>query len=153
MRMDAERRAKAETLRKLLGVAVTTIAILLVIDMRWMSASTDHGRSMIPSFFWGWPSHLRTRVMCLGWSRHMWVFVFVQSRRNKPYLWKILSCFFCQRKPCHASCFLGAQRDSYVTCTIFCGCFIKCNRYTWYVVCTKSVLYVMSTYAKLQTYP
>jgi len=34
--MDVEQRAEVEMLRKLLGVVVTAITILLVIGMRWM---------------------------------------------------------------------------------------------------------------------
>ena len=38
MRMEAERRAEVDTLKKLLGLAVAVIAIMLAIGMRWVSA-------------------------------------------------------------------------------------------------------------------
>ena len=36
MRMDTERRAEVDTLRKLLGLAVAAMAILLAFCIRWM---------------------------------------------------------------------------------------------------------------------
>jgi len=38
MRMEAERRAEVDTLKKLLGLAVAVITIMLAIEMRWVSA-------------------------------------------------------------------------------------------------------------------